>query len=147
MEDLAEHMRWLVDIRYPEMEKSRVVLDNLNTPTPTSLSEAFALAEARRIVKKLALHDTPKHSSWLTKPTSSCVSGNDNVWRAVYRTKPCSPVRSLRYEGARNASHATIQWRCTTTAAREKLHRLYPSHPKRQASRSHRATSVLGLIC
>jgi hypothetical protein len=57
MEDLAEHMRWLVDIRYPEMEKSRVVLDNLNTHTPTSLSEAFALAEARRIVKKLALHD------------------------------------------------------------------------------------------
>jgi len=66
MEDLAEHMRWLVDVRYPEAEKSRVGLDNLNTHTPASLSKAFAPAEARRIVKKLALHDTPKHGSWLT---------------------------------------------------------------------------------
>jgi hypothetical protein len=32
------------------------------------------------------------------------------------------------YEEARNAAHATITWRFTRTAAREKLHRLYPSH-------------------
>jgi hypothetical protein len=31
MEDCAEHMRWLVDVRYPEAEVIRVVLDNLNT--------------------------------------------------------------------------------------------------------------------
>ena len=42
------------------------MLDNLITHTPASLSEAFALAEARRIAKKLTLHDTPKHGSWLT---------------------------------------------------------------------------------
>jgi hypothetical protein len=34
------------------------------------------------------------------------------------------------YEDTRNAAHATITWRFTTTKAREKLYRLYPSHSK-----------------
>jgi hypothetical protein len=42
MEDLVGHMRWLVDVWYPEAEKIRVVLDNFNTHTLASLSEAFA---------------------------------------------------------------------------------------------------------
>jgi len=54
-------MKWLVDERYPEAELVRVVLDNLNTHKPASLYEAFAPAEARRIVKKLEFHYTPKH--------------------------------------------------------------------------------------
>jgi hypothetical protein len=40
-------------------------LDNLNTPKIASLYEAFEPAEARRIARKLAFHDTPKHGSWL----------------------------------------------------------------------------------
>ncbi len=57
-------MKWLVDKRYPEAEVIRVVLDNLNTHKPASLYEAFAPEEARRIVKKLEFHYTPKHGSW-----------------------------------------------------------------------------------
>ncbi len=38
----------------------------ISTPTkPASLYEAFAPEEARRIVKKLEFHYTPKHGSWL----------------------------------------------------------------------------------
>jgi hypothetical protein len=36
-----------------------------NTHTPTALYETFAPAEARRITRKLELHYTPKHGSWL----------------------------------------------------------------------------------
>jgi uncharacterized protein (DUF2236 family) len=51
--DFAHQMQWLVEERYPEAEVIRVVLDNLNTPKPASLSEAFAPAEARRLAKKV----------------------------------------------------------------------------------------------
>jgi len=34
------------------------------------------------------------------------------------------------YEDTRNAAQATMTWRFTTTKAREKLHRLYPSNVK-----------------
>ena len=48
MEDFAHQMRWLADAAYPEVEKVRVVLDNLNTHRPASLYEAFEPEEARR---------------------------------------------------------------------------------------------------
>src|SRR4029450_7287074 len=63
--DFAHEMQWLVDICYPEAEVIRVVLDNLNTHKIASLYEAFEPAEARRIARKLELHYTPKHGSWL----------------------------------------------------------------------------------
>jgi hypothetical protein len=65
MIDFAHQMQWLVDVAYPPAEVIRVVLDNLNTHKAASLYEAFAPEEARRIVKKLEFHYTPKHGSWL----------------------------------------------------------------------------------
>ena len=38
MTDFAHQMRWLADAAYPEAEKLRVVLDNLNTHRPASLT-------------------------------------------------------------------------------------------------------------
>jgi len=64
-EDFAECMRELVDVHFPDAELIRVVLDNLNTHTPASLYEAYEPAEARRILRKLEFHYTPKHGSWL----------------------------------------------------------------------------------
>ncbi len=66
--DFAEAMRRLVDLLYPEAAVIRVVLDNLNTHTGAALYEAFAPAEARRILRRLEFHYTPKHGSWLNLP-------------------------------------------------------------------------------
>jgi hypothetical protein len=41
------------------------VMDNLNTHKPASLYKAFPPPEARRILKRLEIHYTPKHGSWL----------------------------------------------------------------------------------
>ena len=65
MKDFAYQMRWLVDTAYPDVEKIRVVLDNLNTHRPASLYQAFEPKEARRVIKRLEFHHTPKHGSWL----------------------------------------------------------------------------------
>ena len=65
MEDFAHQMQWLVDEAYPDAPVVRVVLDNLNTHRMASLYETFPSAEARRIVKRLEFHHTPKHASWL----------------------------------------------------------------------------------
>ena len=58
-------MRWLADEAYTKAEKIRVVLDNLNTHRPASLYQTFAPVEARRILKRLEFHYTPKHGNWL----------------------------------------------------------------------------------
>lgn len=61
MQDFAHQMRWLVDVAYPAARVIRVVLDTRNTHNPASLCATFAPAEARRLLKKLEFHDTPKH--------------------------------------------------------------------------------------
>ena len=54
-----------MDEHYPDAERIRVVLDNYSTHQPASLSRAFPAPEARRLLRKLAFHYTPKHASWL----------------------------------------------------------------------------------
>ena len=63
--DWAEVVRKLVDEDYPDKERIVLVMDNLNTHHPASLYEAFEPAEALRIAKRLEIHYTPKHGSWL----------------------------------------------------------------------------------
>ena len=54
-----------MDLHYPAAAKIVLVMDNLNTHKIGSLYEAFAPAEARRLIEKLEIHYTPKHGSWL----------------------------------------------------------------------------------
>ena len=49
----------------PKPSSIRVVLDNLSTHSAGALYEAFPPAEARRILRRLEFHYTPKHASWL----------------------------------------------------------------------------------
>jgi hypothetical protein len=56
-------MRELVDVHYPDAACIRVVQDNLSTHSAGVLYEAFAPAEARRILQ--GLEYTPKHASCL----------------------------------------------------------------------------------
>jgi hypothetical protein len=63
--DYAQQMKYLVDERYPQAQKIKIVQDNLNTHIGASLYKAFIPAEARRILDKLDFHYTPKHGSWL----------------------------------------------------------------------------------
>jgi hypothetical protein len=43
----------------------KTVMDNLNTHTISSLYEAFLPAVALSLAKRLEIHYTPKHGSWL----------------------------------------------------------------------------------
>jgi len=126
-QDFAQQMKYLVDVRFPEAEVIRVVLDQLNTHTPAALYEAFAPAEARRLVRKLEFHHTPKHGSWLNMAEIELsVLSNQCLQRRI------PDQATLRTEVAawaaqRNEQQATIRWRFTTPDARTKLKRLYPS--------------------
>ena len=127
MQDFAHQMQWLVDEGYPDATVIRVVMDNLNTHKPASLYETFAPAEARRLLKKLEFHHTPKHGSWLNMAE---IELSILSRQCLDRRIPDDAMlrrEITAYEDARNAAKATITWRFTTTDAREKLQGLYPS--------------------
>ncbi len=127
MQDFAHQMRWLVDVAYPEAEKIRVVLDNLNTHRPASLYHTFQPKEARRVIKRLELHHTPKHGSWLNMAEIEfSVLGKQCLARRIGDEEALKrEVGAL--EAERNQAKATISWRFSTTDARDKLHHIYPS--------------------
>ena len=91
-----------------------------------SLYETFPAAEARRIVKRLEFHHTPKHASWLNMVeiefstlSRACLKGRNPDADALARA-------ITAYETRRNAAGVPINWRFGTDDARSKLHRFYP---------------------
>lgn len=123
----AEVMRELVDVHYPEAERIVLVLDNLNTHALSSLYEVFKPEEARRIARKLELHYTPKHGSWLNMAEIELsVLARQCLKRRLASEEELGREVAAWTE-ARNGSEATVDWRFTTDDARIRLKRLYPS--------------------
>jgi len=126
MHDFAHTMKWLVDELYPQARCIRVVLDNLATHKPAALYATFPAAEARRILRKLAFHYTPKHGSWLnmaeielsifSRSLPSFIGDADVFLHAA---------SALALE--RNRSLKTVHWQFRTEDARVRLRNLYPS--------------------
>lgn len=127
--DFAHQMQWLVDERHPDATMIRVVLDNLNTHRPAALYEAFAPAEARRILKKLEFHYTPKHASWLNMAELELSVFSRLCWDRRLGDRATLARETAALEQTRNAAQATVRWRFSTEKARTKLRRLYPSIP------------------
>lgn len=124
--DWAEEIRYLVDVSYPDRDKIILVMDNLNTHALSSLYKAFPAPEAHRIARKLEIHYTPKHGSWLDIAEIEL-----NVMTRQCLSRRIENLNLLRqeltvWEIDRNQHTACIQWQFTTEKARTKLVSLYP---------------------
>lgn len=124
--DWADEVKKLIEEDYPEAEKIRLVVDNLNTHKIASLYETFEPEEARRLAKRLEIHYTPKHGSWLNIAeielsvlTSQCLDQYiPDLQTLRQQTKAWEKNRNFHQKG--------VNWQFTTQDARIKLKRLYP---------------------
>ncbi len=124
--DWAEEIKYLVDTSCPDKQKIILVMDNLNTHAIASLYKTFPAQEARRIAKKLEIHYTPKHGSWLDIAEIEL-----NVMTRQCLSRRIENIDLLRQELAawecdRNEHTACIHWQFSTDNARSKLISLYP---------------------
>lgn len=127
--DFAEQMRWLVTEGFPTATTIRVVLDNLRTHTWEALYERFPPEEARRLVRTLEFHYTPKHGSWLNiAEIEWSIVSRECLARRI-PTPEVLATEIAAYQARRNTAAQPIEWRFTCDKARLKLHRLYPSNP------------------
>lgn len=124
--DWANQVRELLEIHYPDTPRIRLVMDNLNTHSISSLYEAFPPEVARRLAKRLVIHHTPKHGSWLNIAEIEL-----SVMTRQCLDRRIATITSLRQElsdwqVARNKKQKGVDWQFTTDTARIKLKRLYP---------------------
>lgn len=124
--DWAEEIRGLLEEDYPDAEKVILVCDNLNTHKLGSLYEAFDAERARTLARRLEIHYTPKHGSWLNVAeielsalTRQCLARRIPDIAMLER-------EIKRWEEDRNTKQTGVDWRFTTADARIRLKRLYP---------------------
>ena len=128
MVDWAHQVRRLLTVDYPDADRVVLVMDNLNTHTIASLYEAFPPAEAFALARRLEIHHTPKHGSWLniaeielSALTRQCLHRRiDDL--AVLNTELAA------WQQATNTTGRQVDWQFTTHDARIKLRHLYPNN-------------------
>ena len=124
--DWAHEIRDLLEVRYAEAARVRLVCDHLNTHGIGSPYEAFPPEQARRLAARLEIHHTPKHGSWLNIAeielralTLQCLDRRiPDLKTLIQETTP--------WETRRKASPKGVDWQFSTPEARIKLKRLYP---------------------
>jgi hypothetical protein len=128
-QEFAGQMQALVDQHFPEAELIRVVLDNLNTHTPSALYEAFEPAEARRLAAKLEFVYTPKHASWLNQAEIELAALTHQCLARRIPDRATLAREVEAWEAPRNVAGTKINWLFRVEDARTKLKHLYPSLP------------------
>ncbi len=140
-DDFAVCMRDLVDSHHPDADRIQVVMDNLSTHKPASLYKVFPAPEARRILRKLEFHHTPKHASWLNmvEIEIGVLRGQCLHRRIGYRAILEREI--IAWERRRNLHCARVNWMFTPEKARAKMAKIYPAlTPSEQPGRRVKTT-------
>lgn len=124
--DWAEEIKYLLTICYPGSEKIILVMDNLNTHVISSLYKKYPAPEARSYAKKLDIHYTPKHGSWLNIAEIEL-----NVMTRQCLARRLDSIGKVRqelvaWENMRNEECEKVVWHFTAADARNRLISLYP---------------------
>lgn len=125
--DFAHVVKDLLTVRYPNVEKVVLVMDNLNTHKASNLYEAFPPAEARALCDRLEIHHTPKHGSWLNMAEIELSVLARQCLDRRLPNKAFLTAEVAAWEMARNAAQVQVHWHFTTADARIKLSKLYPT--------------------
>ena len=124
--DWAHQIKSMLDERYPEAIKVRLIMDNLNTHNIASLYETFEPQGAQRLASRLEIHHTPKHGSWLNMAEIELSVLKGQCLDRRIADMPTMKGEVLAWENHRNSSVNKINWQFTTAEARIKLKSLYP---------------------
>ena len=125
--DWAVEMARLLEGRYAHCEKVILVSDNLNTHTKGAFYEASEPERARRLVRRIEFHHTPKHGSWLniaenelSSLTRQCVSGRR------FADIPALQEEASAWSTDVNSTQRGVDWQMKIDDARCKLKSVYP---------------------
>jgi hypothetical protein len=124
--DWARWIKSMLDERYPNAVRVRLIMDNLNTHCPASLYEMFPPQEARRLVERLEIHYTPKHGSWLNMAEIELSALNGQCLDRRIPNLVTMQSHISAWEDDRNNRQSKIHLHFATSNARIKLRHLYP---------------------
>ena len=107
---------------YPRARTIHLVMDHLNIHCEKSLTDHLTHRIGRRLWRRLTVHFTPKHGSWLNQAEIEL----SLVRRGCLGRRRISSLHDLRREinawnGRANRTHTRIRWQFTRNDARSKF--------------------------
>jgi hypothetical protein len=124
--DWAHEIEELLEVHYPQAPFVRLVCDNLSTHKIGSLYETFEPIKARRLARRLDIHYTPTHGSWLNIAEIEFSALSRQCLKRRIPDMPALRRETHRWEQTRNEKQKGVDWQFTTEDARIKLKNLYP---------------------
>ena len=125
-EQPTQLIKELPDADYPDAHKVLLACGKLNTHKSASLYQAFAPQEARRLLKRLEIHYSPKHGSW-----PNIAECELSVLSKQCLDRRIPDIENLREQARhcyckRNGANKSVDWQLARDKARMKLKRLGP---------------------
>jgi len=119
--DFARCVRDIVR-RYPRARRIHLVMDNLSTHSFRALEETFGRKEAKKLWRRLAVHFTPKHGSWLNQAEIE-ISMLNNECLGRHRFGELDNLRAhvAAWRRTANRDRRKIRWGFTVRRARKKF--------------------------
>ena len=109
-------------VAYPKARTIHLVLDNLNIHCEGSLVPVFGERRARRLWRRLTLHYTPKHGSWLNQAEIELsLLARQALGTERIATREALGSRIRAWTSRANRRHTRINWRFTRKHARVKF--------------------------
>lgn len=112
--------------QYPQAERITLVMDNLNTHSPSALYETYDPGDAKVLWDRFEFIYTPTHGSWLNMAEIEL-----NVLSRQCLNRRIDDIEVVKsevhaWQTDRNNKYKTVDWQFTTKDARIKLKSLYP---------------------
>ena len=109
-------------VAYPKARTIHLVLDNLNIHCEGSLVPVFGKQRARRLWRRLTIHYTPKHGSWLNQAEIELsLLARQALGTERISTRGALGSRIRAWTSCANRRHTRINWRFTRKHARVKF--------------------------
>lgn len=126
--EFAEVLRRVIEEWYPEKEVDEIVLvmDNLNTHRTSVLYDFLEAERARRNIKRVEVHYTPVHGSWLNMAEIEIGALMTQSLRRRIKSVKMLKKELAECVAMRNEAKRKINWEFTISKARKKLTKHYP---------------------
>jgi hypothetical protein len=107
---------------YPRVRTIHLVMDNLSTHTEKALTDRYGRRLGRQLWRRLTVHFTPKHGSWLNQAEIELSLWSRGCWGRRRLAQLSHLRRETRAWTTRvNRAQIRIQWRFTRRDARRKF--------------------------
>jgi len=125
--DFVAFVRSLLEGSYATARRVHLVLDNLNTHFRKCFEEVLGVKVAQKLLRRVVLHYTPKHASWLNMAEIE-IGILDR--QCLDRRLPDRGVLSIEvdaWQRRRNDEHRCIEWSFSRQDADRMMSSLYVS--------------------